>query len=63
MTNGTATGSLLQEEQKALLARIQEEPTTASVVEALDRLYSQYPASITFPMSTTTFGTGTNSNG
>jgi len=63
MTNEPAAGSLIQDEQQALLVRIQEEPSTASVIEALDRLYSQIPAAVSYPTTTTTFGTGTNFNG
>jgi hypothetical protein len=63
MTNEVVPpGSALQEEQQALLARVYDEPTTASVLRALEGLYSQFPAAMAYPTLTTTFGTGTNSN-
>lgn len=58
MANGT--DGRLQDEQAALMVRIYDEPDTATVMEALDRIYSQTPATFTVPTYTTTFGTGTN---
>jgi len=50
----------LQEQQVALLELIREEPSTASVIEALQRLYGKMPAAMAPPGTSTTFGTGTN---
>ncbi len=50
----------LQDQQKALLAAAQEEPSVAQVVEALDQLYPHFPATVTFPTYKTIFSIGAN---
>ena len=62
MEEETAVAKSLQEEQNELLARIQAEPSTAAVMETLDRLYGQFPIAVAYPEYRTTFGTGTNNN-
>jgi hypothetical protein len=57
MTDGTT--SSLQQEQAALMDRVKTEPDTATVMEALGRIYSQSPATFAVPTYVTTFGTGT----
>ena len=62
MRNETAADSALQAQQSELIARAQEEPNIASVMAALEHLYSAFPSAITYPTFTTTFGTGTNAD-